>query len=335
MSKKKKQVPAKPEKSMMHPRNKHLGRYDFDDLIKAMPSLADFVQPNKYGDDSIDFANPEAVKMLNKGLLARFYDITEWDVPEGYLSPPIPGRADYIHHMADLLCTNHYGRIPTGSSTKCLDIGVGASCVYPIIGNKEYGWSFIGTDIDQGSLDSSEKIVHENKTLNGQVEFRLQTDPKDILFGAIRKEERIDLAICNPPFHSSQEEAQAGTLRKLSNLNQKKVTKPVLNFGGQSNELWCDGGEKRFVKDLIRESKKFGESCYWYSSLVSKQSNVRAVEGYLKELKATEVRVIPMGQGNKTSRIIAWSFLDNEQKKAWRDRKAQIFKAEQGGQKKS
>ncbi|MCP4459968.1 MAG: 23S rRNA (adenine(1618)-N(6))-methyltransferase RlmF [Cytophagales bacterium] len=313
----------------MHPRNPHLGRYDFEVLKQALPALAEFIRPNKYGDDSIDFANPGAVKALNSALLKCYYDINYWDVPPGYLSPPIPGRADYIHHIADLLCTNHYGRIPTGPTTKCLDIGVGASCIYPIIGNKAYGWSFIGSDIDQVSLESAKKITEENITLKGKVEFRWQTDPKDIFYGVIRKEERIDVTICNPPFHSSAEETQAGTMRKLNNLNKERITKPVLNFGGQNSELWCEGGEKRFVKDMIRESKKFSETCFWYSTLVSKQSNVRSVEGYLRGAKATEVRVIPMGQGNKTSRIIAWTFLNKGQQKAWRDRKAHMYKTKQ------
>lgn len=311
------------EKSRMHPRNKHLGRYDFKELIATLPELATFVKMNKYQDESIDFSNPLAVKILNQALLKSFYDIAFWEIPKGYLSPPIPGRADYIHHIADLLCTNHFGRIPTGPATTCLDIGVGASCVYPIIGNKEYGWTFIGSDIDHVSLDSAKRIVDKNHTLKDKIEFRWQADPKDIFYGIIRKEERIDVTICNPPFHASAEEAQAGTMRKLNNLNKEKIIKPILNFGGKSNELWCEGGEKRFVKDMIRESKKFSETCFWYSTLVSKQATVKSAEGYLKRTKATEFRVIPMGQGNKTSRIIAWSFLDKGQRKKWMDQKKQ------------
>lgn len=307
----------------MHPRNKHLGRYAFKELIAVHPELGNFVRPNKHQDTSIDFADPLAVKALNKALLKSYYGINYWEVPPNYLLPPIPGRADYIHHIADLLCTNHFGRIPKGSNTKCLDIGVGASCVYPIIGINEYGWSFIGSDIDSISLDSAKNIVDENAQLRNRVEFRLQTDAKDIFYGIIRKEERIDVTICNPPFHSSKEDAQAGTLRKLNNLSTEKVTKPTLNFGGQSNELWCEGGEKRFVKDMIRESKKFKETCFWYSTLVSKQSNVKFVERRLKEAKATEVRIIPMGLGNKTSRAIAWTFLEKDEQKLWMDQKKQ------------
>ncbi|MEI8048680.1 MAG: RlmF-related methyltransferase, partial [Bacteroidota bacterium] len=140
------------EKSKMHPRNKHRERYDFKQLIGSCPELAEFVRPNVYDDDSIDFFDPEAVKMLNKALLKHYYDLGYWDIPKNYLCPPIPGRADYIHHIADLLGSKNKGQIPTGEKIKCLDIGVGANCVYPVIGNKEYGWSFIGCDIDAVSI---------------------------------------------------------------------------------------------------------------------------------------------------------------------------------------
>lgn len=131
-------------KSRLHPLNKHRTRYDFKQLIGSFPALAPFVKLNKYQDESIDFSDAKAVKMLNSALLKQFYDIEFWDIPNGYLCPPIPGRADYIHHVAELLGSFKNEKIPKGASIKCLDVGVGANCVYPIIGNKEYGWSFIG-----------------------------------------------------------------------------------------------------------------------------------------------------------------------------------------------
>ena len=307
------------EKSRLHPRNKHRERYDFKLLIETCSELAPFVKLNMYDDESIDFSNPEAVKMLNKALLKHFYSIEYWDIPENYLCPPIPGRADYIHHISDLLASYNYGKMPIGPSIICLDIGVGANCVYPIIGNTEYGWTFIGSDIDTISIESAKKIIAQNKTLKGKVECRLQNDPNDFFYGIIAKDEQIDLSICNPPFHASQVEAQAGTLRKLSNLNDKKVTEPTLNFGGQGNELWYKGGEERFVRNMIRQSKKFALNCFLFSSLISKQSALKSAYKILEEVGALEVKTIPMGQGNKTSRLIAWTFLDKENQKKWKD----------------
>jgi 23S rRNA (adenine1618-N6)-methyltransferase len=305
------------EKFGLHPRNKHRERYNFKELISSCPELAPFVRLNNYNDESIDFSKAEAVTLLNKALLKRYYDIDHWNIPSGYLCPPIPGRADYIHHIADLLGSSNNGIIPTGNHVKCLDIGVGANCIYPIIGNKEYGWSFVGSDVEPVAIKSATEIIEANAYLLGHVEIRLQTNAKDIFRGIIDNDERFDLTICNPPFHASFEEAQSGTLRKLSNLNHKRITKPTLNFGGQNKELWCEGGEEKFVQKMISQSKQIPYSCFWFSTLISKQSHLKSAYIALKFAEAIEIRTIPMCHGNKTSRIIAWTYLTNEQQKTW------------------
>jgi 23S rRNA (adenine1618-N6)-methyltransferase len=315
MSKKKKQV--KTVKASLHPRNKHKGRYDFAELIVSCPELKKFVALNKYDTESIDFFNPEAVKTLNKALLINQYQVESWDIPEGYLCPPIPGRADYIHHLADLLGEKNFGRIPKGQSTTCLDVGVGANCIYPIIGHTDYGWSFIGSDIDAKSIKSATAIVKFNPTLKGGIDLRLQTNNKDCFYGILQKEDIVDATLCNPPFHSSAEEAMEGSIKKQSNLTHKKVEEPVLNFAGQANELWVEGGEERFVRNMIRESKKFKSNCFWFTTLISKSSNLKSAYSTLEKVGATEVKTIPMGQGNKSSRIVAWTFLDSKEQSAW------------------
>lgn len=317
MSKKKAESPT--VKPKLHPRNKHKERYDFNLLTTENPELVPFVIKNFIGDDSIDFANPEAVKTLNKALLHSYYNIDFWDIPEDYLCPPIPGRADYIHHIADLLQVSNYGNIPTEDKITCLDIGVGANCIYPILGHKEYGWRFIGSDIDPISVESAKNIVNNNPDLSDFIEIRKQEKATDLLFGAITKEEIIDVTFSNPPFHVSAEEAMKGTTRKVKNLTKDKDAKPVLNFGGKSNELWCVGGEDWFVNKLIRESTKFSKNVFWFTTLVSKQSNLKNAYKTLDKYKALEVKTIPMGQGNKTSRVIAWTFLTKEEQKEWKN----------------
>jgi 23S rRNA (adenine1618-N6)-methyltransferase len=305
------------EKAALHIRNKHRERYDFKALIAVCPDLAPFVHLNKYNDESIDFSNPNAVKMLNKALLKKDYGVDNWDIPEGYLCPPIPSRADYVHYIADLLSTKNSGHIPIGHQIKCLDIGVGANCIYPIIGHKEYGWTFIGSDIDPVSINSANTLIELNPTLKPFIELRLQTDKQDTINGILKKDERIDLTLCNPPFHASLAEAQAGTQRKLNNLTQKKNAKMVLNFGGQNNELWCDGGEVAFIQSLIYQSKQYADSCFWYTTLVSKEASLKSVYAALERTQAVEVRTINMQQGNKISRIVAWTYLSLAQQKEW------------------
>lgn len=307
------------EKPKLHPRNKHRERYDLKLLAESTPALQPFITLNVHQEETIDFANPEAVKTLNKALLKQYYDVENWDIPAKYLVPPIPGRADYIHHMADLLCASNYGNMQPSNKIRCLDVGVGANCVYPIIGVKEYGWSFLGSDIDPVAIESAQKIVDDNPVLQGKVELRLQPNPMDIFYGVLQKDEYIDATFCNPPFHASMAEATFGNLRKQSNLGHRKATKPNLNFGGQNGELWCEGGESKFVVNMIRQSRQFTTSVFWFSTLISKQTHLKAAYDALAKAAAVTVKTIPMGQGNKTSRIVAWTFLSKEEQKNWRD----------------
>lgn len=306
------------EKQSLHPRNRHRTRYDFEQLIKSSPELARFVTENKFNNLSIDFADPLAVKTLNKALLKTFYAIMDWDIPANYLCPPIPGRADYIHYMADLLASSNKGVIPQGASIKALDIGVGANCVYPIIGNYEYGWSFTGSDADPVAVSNANKIINANHQLAKAIDIRLQANANHIFKGIIQPGEFFDITICNPPFHSSFAEAQEGTSRKQRNLGTNKNNKTVLNFGGQNGELWCKGGEREFVSNMIRESTMLQKNCCWFSSLVSKSANLESIYYALKQVNAAEVKTISMAQGSKISRIVAWTFLTKTELEEWR-----------------
>jgi 23S rRNA (adenine1618-N6)-methyltransferase len=313
------QKPTPPDdKQLLHPRNKHRSRYDFDQLVASSPALAAFVQINGYGDASIDFADPAAVKALNKALLRHFYGVAEWDIPAGYLCPPIPGRADYIHYLADLLASSNHGVLPRGKGVKVLDIGVGANCIYPILGHQEYGWRFVGSDIDPKALQAAKRLVAANHNLAGTIDLRLQPEPKHILSGVVKPGEVFDATVCNPPFHGSLAEAAAGNQRKLTNLGAKRGARPVLNFGGQNGELWSPGGEEGFVRRLVGESREVANSCFWFTTLVSKKDTLPSVYHALKQAAAVDVQTIGMAQGQKKSRLVAWTFLEPAQQEAWR-----------------
>ncbi len=306
-------------KPTLHPRNRHQGRYDFPSLIKAHPDLARFTLTNPHGKPSIDFANPEAVRVFNRALLKAQYGIQHWDIPANYLCPPIPGRADYIHVAADLLAADNAGQPPKGAQVRVLDIGVGANCIYPLLGHSDYRWRFLGSDIDPVALASAKAIIQANG-LDKVINLRQQSNPAHILSGLLKDDERFDLTLCNPPFHASREEATRGSQRKWKNLGKQdpKRKLPVLNFGGQNNELWCEGGEIRFVTQLINESAQYASQTLWFTSLVSKASNLPALEAALKKAGAAAVRVVEMGQGQKQSRMLAWSFHDDAARQAWR-----------------
>ena len=307
------------EKTRLHSRNKNREKYDLKALTDCNPELKKHIKPNKFGENSVEFSNPNAVKLLNKALLNYYYGIKYWDFPDQNLCPPIPGRADYIHHIADLLGETNSGKIPIGNKVTCLDIGTGASCIYPIIGVTEYGWQFIATDINSQSITSAQKIIKSNPLIKHNIKCQLQQNSKKIFQGIIIPENKIELTLCNPPFHASIEDAEKGTRRKIKNLTGKNTKTPTLNFAGINNELICDGGEYQFIKNMIKESEAFSKNCFWFSTLVSKQSNLDGLYKLLKKTTATQIKTINLGTGNKSSRIIAWTFLTKVDQQKWRD----------------
>lgn len=294
------------EKTQLHPRNRHREQYDFPTLIESYPPLKEFVAINKHGDESVDFANPAAVRSLNQALLKHFYQVDNWAIPEGFLCPPVPGRADYVHHLADLLAEDNR-RVPPRNIT-VLDIGCGANCIYPLIGHREYEWRFTGSEVNEEAMKAANAIIAANPGLNRSVRLRRQKESKAIFTDVIHKSDFYHAVMCNPPFHASAGDAQQGSQRKVRNLGLAKDA--PLNFGGQQDELWCEGGEKGFIGRMIEESVNFSRQCVWFTSLVSRKENLPDIWRALEAAEVTAYRTIEMAQGQKQSRIIAWTFME-------------------------
>lgn len=299
-------------KTKLHPRNKHNEGYDFVRLVAQTPELEAFTINNPVGQKTVDFQDPSAVRMLNRALLKTHYNIDYWDIPANYLCPPIPGRADYVHYLADLLASCNNQEIPRGRHIKALDIGTGASMVYPLIGQSEYGWEFTGVDIDAGALKSARQICEFNK-LN--TTLRRQNTPDNIFSGVITQKDFFHITMCNPPFHASIADALKSTQRKWRNLGKGPSKK--LNFGGQNAELWCPGGEMRFVTKMIEQSIEFADQCLWFSSLVSKKDNLKPLFKALEKAKVADFKVVDMAQGQKISRFIAWTYTKKGQRASY------------------
>lgn len=316
-------------KEGFHIRNKHRQRYDFDVLTKSCPELQPFVAPNRYGDVSIDFTNQTAVVTLNKALLAAYYGVKDWVIPPTFLTPPVPSRADYVHHLADLIAFSGFDLSKDGQAVRVLDIGSGANAIYPLIGHAEYGFSYVGTDIDEEAIDFARQIVSRNGIADDRISFRHQPDEREIFLGGIvRPGEKFVCSMCNPPFHGSEAEAKEGTMRKWRNLGKKNLIKrdkggrkePVLNFGGSGRELIYPGGEMKFLLYQIRQSAHFTirNNVLWFTSLVSKAENLDATYRFLEETPGmVEHLTVEMEHGNKRSRIVAWTYHDAEQRAAW------------------
>ncbi|MDT0595442.1 23S rRNA (adenine(1618)-N(6))-methyltransferase RlmF [Glaciecola petra] len=306
----------------MHHRNIHRNAYDFDALIIAEPPLEACLTVNHAGRKTIDFANPLAVKLLNKALLKHHYGIDFWDIPDGYLCPPVPGRADYIHALADLLSDSGVIDDKSTKAIRGLDIGTGANLIYPILGSQIYNWKFVASDIDRAALQSASLLVDANKALYKKIIVRPQSNNKHYFKTVVASQDSFSFSMCNPPFHASAAAANEGSLKKKRNLGRHKLKRikslglnkeasshiQTLNFSGQAKELWCDGGELRFIKNMILESLEFKKQIVWFTSLISNKKHVAPIIKYLQKSQVKEHRVVEMAQGNKMSRFIAWRF---------------------------
>jgi len=294
----------------LHKNNKHSKGYDFKALIVHNSELSEFVFINSYGNETIDFANPKAVKALNTALLKHHYGIEYWEFPDAHLCPPIPGRVEYIHLLNDLLVKSGLQ-----NDINILDIGTGATCIYPLLGHAEYAWRFVASEIDKQALKNAQKIIDVND-LSTAIELRLQNDSQSIITGILNTSERITASMCNPPFYKNEAEAIEHTQRKLKGL-KKNTDLLVRNFSGTAKELWYPGGEKAFLHNYLYQSSLLKTNCFWYTSLVSKKEHVKSMQSSLKKLGATSIKVLELTLGNKVSRVVAWTFLTDKQKKDW------------------
>lgn len=293
----------------MHPQNPFQKGYDFQRLTASHPPLKAFVKQSPQGRKTIDFANAEAVKALNSALLKSQYGLSYWDLPVNALCPGVPGRLDYILHLKDLLDEDGMQ-----SNIKGLDIGTGASVIYPLLGANQYGWEMVGSDSVVASVEFGNHILKQNTKSQKLIDLRHQPKVQQIFADIIQPNEAFSFTMCNPPFHASVKEAAQGTLRKAKNLQrhrekrgQRSQQTNRLNFSGQHHELWCPGGEVAFIKRMMDESVKFQHQVSWFTSLIAKKDHVKPLETYVRQY-TQEYRLMAMGQGSKVSRFIAWRF---------------------------
>ena len=138
----------------------------------------------------------------------------------------------------------------------------------------------------------------------------MQASPLECFKGVVRSGEMFDACMCNPPFHSSAAEAAESSRRKQRHLVSGSVKRKsgVLNFGGRAGELWCEGGELAFVRRMIAQSARVPRQFRWFTTLVSKSANLPRLRDALRDVRASDVKIIEMAQGQKKSRILAWKF---------------------------
>lgn len=303
----------------LHPANPYGKPYDFPALVQTHPDLARFLRPHPQGGDTLDYNDAEAVRHLNEALMRHHQGLTKWCVPPGHLCPAIPGRIDYLCHLADLLRRDLHSQ--PARSIRILDIGTGATCVYPLLAATQFGWSGVGTESDIDAHTWAKKQIDAHPRWADTLECRLQPNPEHIFSGVTKPDERFSASICNPPFYPSLEDAQKHVrsgkeIKKAPKeaLKSNSPVRPQSSFGGTGHELWCKGGEIGFVQRMIQESQVRPDLCVWFTTLVARQGNLAPLEKALRKASVHDWCILPLFAGQKQSRVLAWSFLSPEER---------------------
>ncbi|KAJ3323915.1 Methyltransferase-like protein 16 [Boothiomyces sp. JEL0866] len=260
----------------MHPKNP-LEKVDYSELAIAFPPLSQHLKNGRIK----DFRDPKAIRDVNIAILLKFYKI-RIEIPLDKLIPIIPNRLDYILHVADLFNEKR--------GLKGVDIGTGASCVYPLLGATVFNWEFLALDIDQDSLEYAQENVTRNN-LDPLIKVQLNSSTKIIPKGT------FDFLMCNPPFYKDDLHIHESKKVKLQN--------PSGECTGSRTEMITEGGEFKFVKRMIKESKR--RDIKWFTSLIGIKQDALNLQQYLNE-KSIENRLDSYRQGKTVRWIISWTF---------------------------
>ena len=193
--------------------------------------------------------------------------------------------------------------VAPNNAQSLLDIGTGTGLIAIMVAQKNLIAEIDAIDIDKAAYRQALKNVSLCQW-KGRIKVHHQSVQD---FINVERTFNYDVIVCNPPFFKSEAEALEATIRKLKGLN-KETSTVIRNFSGTHNELWYKGGEKAFLHNYLYESSLFKDQCQWFTTLVSKKDLVKGMYASLKKLGATDIKTITMGQGNKISRIVAWTF---------------------------
>jgi 23S rRNA (adenine1618-N6)-methyltransferase len=265
--------------------------------------LKPFIERRSESQWRLNFKSWVVTRALNSALLIDAYELGMWDLPRFQLCPPVANRANYIHWLEDLLLQSRpSGVAETGASVRGLDVGVGASCVFPLLGASINGWSFVGVDIVDIALSSAIKNVRNNPRIAGLIEIRdgrmSEVIPSrnlskfNTLLG-VKNEEQFSFCMCNPPFFDLIQDAK---------LN------PGTNFGGTTYEMCHPGGEEAFTQRIFDESLVLRERVHWYTTMCGKMRTLRKILHLLEVARVPTIRTTRFLQGRTTRWGIAWSF---------------------------
>ncbi|XP_077202027.1 RNA N(6)-adenosine-methyltransferase METTL16 [Paroedura picta] len=287
----------------MHARNRYKDKPpDFAYLAAKYPDFQRHVQVGLAGRVSLNFKDPEAVRALTCTLLKEDFGL-QIDIPLERLIPTVPLRLNYIHWVEDLMAMQD----PAGKASVVwgIDIGTGASCIYPLLGATLNGWHFIATEVDDVCFSYAKKNVEQNN-LSDLIKV-VKVPQKTLLLDALEQESEViyDFCMCNPPFFANQLEAKG-----VNSRNPRRPPPSSVNTGGIT-EIMAEGGELEFVKRIIHDSLQLKKRLRWYSCMLGKKCSLAPLKEELQIHGVPKVTHTEFCQGRTMRWALAWSFYEN------------------------
>ncbi|KAK3361217.1 hypothetical protein B0T24DRAFT_642747 [Lasiosphaeria ovina] len=265
---------------------------DFKKLAAQDPDFAVWVKKG----GKLNFSDAAAFMQLTKTLLKADFGL-KIELPDDRLCPPVTNRHNYILWLKELMDTTSYEQ--PGGKLCGLDVGTGASCIYPLLGAVQRPWNFVATDIDAKSLVYARKNVELNG-LDKQIRVMERKASDSLVPLDDISVQSIDFVMMNPPFYESEDELKQSAENKSQPPNSACTGAPV--------EMICEGGEVGHVGRMLKESLILRDKVRWYTTMVGKASSLNALVGQLRENNIDNFAVTEFTQGKTRRWALGWSF---------------------------
>ena len=274
-------------------------RPDFLTLIKEFPELKKYIlKQNEDNEEEFqfDWSNNELSLLMDKSILNYYFNIKYYDIPKGFLIPPIPSRINYIN-LINSIITKLINDIDIKNIIG-IDIGTGANIIYPILGYSIYKWKFICTEINKEAYNNAKLILQKNN-LENNINIIKQNNKDNIFISILNRENKYIFSMCNPPYYNYENEIK---------LEDKKRDNEY-NF----DEIYYKNGEYGFFQRYFEESICYKNNVFLYTILIGKKINAENIYDKLSSYNDI-IKIYNMQKiltGNNVRYIIYWSFFNN------------------------
>jgi len=238
----------------------------------------------------LDFSRPEARHVVARVCLELHWNL-KWECPRDRLAPCVPNRVAYLAWL--------YEEVLPKRDLRVIDVGTGASCIYPLLGSRMFDWSFVATDIDTEAVKTAKANVKLNPDLNIFV-IKVDPDAPPLTSAKLLCEESssitsFDLSMTNPPFFADEEERDSA----VGGMHRPEGRAVCVR-----NEEIVQGGEVEFVKRI------HSDPCpvVWKSALLGKKtSQAKLLTIFNRDPKVLLVKSSSFRLGNTVRYLIAWT----------------------------